>query len=70
MNITEVRKSELFNTLAWMGLLSTEEYRIREVRNTPNKNYIPLDLEDTDIERVGYFYPHVRMKTEYKNICE
>lgn len=70
MDITEVRRSELFNTLAWMGLLSTEEYRIREVRNTPNKNYIPLDLEDNDIDRVGYFYPHVRMKPEYKDICE
>ena len=70
MDITEVRRSELYNTLSWMGLLSTEEYRIREVRNSPSKYYIDLDLENTDIERVGYLYPHVRMKTEYKNICE
>ena len=34
MDITEVRRSELYNTLSWMGLLSTEEYRIREVRKT------------------------------------
>ena len=70
MDITEVRRSELYNTLSWMGLLSTEEYRIREVRNSPSKYYIDLDLENTDIERVGYLYPHVKLKSEYKDVCE
>ena len=70
MNITEVRKSELFETLAWMGLLSTEEYRIREVRNAPFDRFIDLDLANDDIERVGYLYPHVSMKKEFKGITE
>ena len=70
MNITEVRKSELFETLAWMGLLSTEEYRIREVRNAPFDRFIDLDLTNDDIERVGYLYPHVSMKKEFKGITE
>ena len=70
MDITEVRRSELYNTLSWMGLFSTEEYRIREVRNSPSKYYVDLDLENTDIERVGYLYPHVKLKSEYKDVCE
>ena len=70
MHISETRKSELFNTLAWMGLLSTEEYRIREVRNAPFDRYIDLDLTNDDIERVGYYYPHVAMKLEYKGLTE
>lgn len=70
MHITETRNSELFNTLSWMGLLSTEEYRIREVRNAPFDRYIDLDLNLDDIERVGYLYPHVAMKPEYKGLTE
>ena len=70
MHITETRNSELFNTLSWMGLLSTEEYRIREVRSAPFDRYIDLDLNLDDIERVGYLYPHVAMKPEYKGLTE
>lgn len=70
MHITETRKSELYNTLAWMGLLSTEEYRIREVRNSTFDRYFDLDLSNDDIERVGYLYPHFAIKKEYKGLTE
>lgn len=67
---TEVRRSELYNTLAWMGLLSTEEYRIREVRSSTFDRYVDLDINYDDIERVGYFYPHVGMPLGYEGLTE
>ena len=48
MDITEVRRSELYNTLSWMGLLSTEEYRIREVRKTIAR--IKTVMRETEIQ--------------------
>ena len=70
MVLREERKSELFNTLAWMGLLSTEERRIRSIREQDAEFYKPLDLTYDDIERVGYYYPHVTMHPNYKGYCE
>lgn len=70
MVLKEERRSELFNTLAWMGLLSTEERRIRSVREQDVDFYIDLDLTYDDIERVGYLYPHVAIHPNYKGYCE
>lgn len=67
---TEVRKSELYDTLAWMGLLSTEEYRIREVRSSSFDRYVDLDVNYDDIDRVGYFHPHVSMPLSYEGVTE
>lgn len=68
--LKEERRSELFNLLAWMGLLSTEERRIRLTRESDIELYEKLDLTYEDIERVGYLNPHVKMKPEYKGLTE
>lgn len=70
MYITETRNSELYNTLAWMGLLSTEERRIREIRENSEDLYEKLDVSNDDIERVSYFYPHINMNPKYKGYTE
>lgn len=69
MDIKETRQSELYNILAWMGLLCTEEKRIRTVRENTTI-YEDLDLNYDDIERVGYLYPHVAMNPKYKDKVE
>lgn len=66
----EERRSEMFNLLAWMGLLSTEERRIRKFRDADDELYEHLDLTYDDIERVGYLYPHFAMKPSYKDLTE
>ena len=66
----EDRRSEMFNLLAWMGLLSTEERRIRKFREADDSLYEHLDLTYDDIERVGYLYPHFAVKPSYKGLTE
>ena len=66
----EIRKSELFNFLSWMGLLSTEERRIRKFRENDDELYEHLDLTYEDIERVGYLYPHFAVKPKYDGCME
>lgn len=66
----EERNSELYGTLAWMGLLSTEECRIRNIRETDTSVYKDLDLTNEDIDRVGYLHPHVIMDPKYKDKVE
>lgn len=70
MNIQETRKSDLFNIISWLGLLCTEERRIRQVREEGHNIYEPLDLTYDDVERVGYFNPHVAMPPKYKDHTE
>lgn len=70
MHVVETRKSALYSTLAWMGLLSTEERRIREIRQKNSDAYILLDLNYDDIERVGYYYPHVELDPKYFGFTE
>jgi len=51
--------TELYNTLNEMGILCTEERRIRENREyIGQKSIEQCSLSYRDIERVGYFYPH------------
>ena len=64
------RNSEMYNTLAWMGLLSTEDRRIRYSRENDTTAYEDLDLTYDDIERVGYYNPNVKMKLQYKGKTE
>lgn len=53
------RNSELYNTLAEMGLLCTEDYRIRTAHEVVADSRSKLcDLSYKDVERVGYLYPH------------
>ena len=66
----ESHNSAMFDTLAWMGLLSTEEKRIRLARDQDVDFFESLDLTNDDIERVGYFYPHVAMPPSYKDLTE
>ena len=66
----ESHNSAMFDTLAWMGLLSTEEKRIRLARDQDVDFFESLDLTNDDIERVGYFYPHVAMSPSYKDLTE
>ena len=47
------RNSEMYNTLAWMGLLSTEDRRIRYSRENDTTAYEDLDLTYDDIERTS-----------------
>lgn len=70
MRVTETRKSEMYTTLAWMGLLSTEERRIRYIRERSADSYEDLDLNYDDIERVGYYYPHVEIDPTRKGLVE
>lgn len=66
----EERNSELYNTLSWMGLLSTEECRIRTVRSNNDRIFEYFDLTYDDIERVGYLYPHFAVPLSYKGKME
>ena len=66
----EVRKSELFNMLARLGLLSTEERRIRKFRENDSQLYHSLDLTYDDIERIGYLYPHFAISPRYAGMIE
>lgn len=51
--------TELYNTLSEMGILCTEERRIRETRDYIGKRSIThCTLTYRDIHRVGYLYPH------------
>lgn len=63
--------SELFNTLAEMGILCTEEHRIRVARETfDDAKITECALSYDDIERVGYFYPHFRIEQVNKDKLE
>jgi len=74
MNYVVLRKegrSEFYGTLAWMGLLSTEEYRIRTTRmRDADDVYVRLDLTRKDIDRIGYLYPHVEIDPRYDSKFE
>lgn len=70
MRVVETRKSEMYTTLAWMGLLSTEERRIRAIRENNDNAYERLDLNYDDIERVGYYYPHVELNPKRRGLVE
>ena len=68
--VQEERKSDLFNYIAWMGMLATEDCRIRNIRSHNQDLFTSLDLSYDDVERVGYFYPHVAMPLNYKDKAE
>lgn len=70
MHVTEERHSELFNMLSRLGLLSTEEQRIRSFREHDDLLYEVVDLSYEDIERVGYLYPHFALKLSYQDMTE
>lgn len=55
-------KSELYLTLAELGVTCTEAYRFREARQSFNDQFVrEYKLSYDDIERVGYLYPHFRL---------
>ena len=68
--VHEVRKSEYFDILAWMGLLGTEDGQIRATRSHDAELYEDLDFSYEDIERVGYLYPHFHCNPKYDGFTE
>lgn len=66
MVLSENRKSELYNTLAQMGLLCTENARIQQVRQLEDELYTDLGLSFSDIERIGYYNPHFDLPITYR----
>lgn len=69
MNLVSSSRSDLYNFLANMGALSTEDTRIKQVRNSKDW-YETLPLSYDDIQRVGYYYPHFVMNPKYKDKVE
>ena len=71
MVLQKEERSEFYGVLAWMGLLSTEEYRIRTARlKDADDIYEQLDLSWRDIDRVGYLYPHIAINPKYEGNTE
>lgn len=65
------RRSELYNTLAALGALCTEDHRFQHARESFNEQFVkdyPVSYDD--IERVGYFYPHIRLDIGVRGIFE
>lgn len=60
MKVSNIKyNSELYETLAEMGILCTEDKRIRDVRLATIDDVVEeLPLYDTDINRIGYFNSH------------
>lgn len=70
MEITQTTRSGLYQILSQMGLLSTEDYRIRAERAKCTNMFTPIDLQSSDIERVGYLHPHIELPTLWKDKTE
>lgn len=71
MILQKEERSEFYGILAWMGLLSTEDCRIRTARlQDANDVYERLDLSWKDIDRVGYLYPHIVLNPKYEGKTE
>lgn len=67
----ETRITELYNTLSEMGLLCTEDYRIRAARDGIASNRSKIcKLSNKDVERIGYLYPHFMTDIEDKGKFE
>lgn len=70
-DVYEQRQSELYNTLAELGALSTEGRRFQYARSTFNEQFVkeyPVSYDD--IERVGYQNPHIRLDIGETGIFE
>lgn len=68
---SEMRNSELYNTLSEMGLLCTEDYRIRKAHDELTEARFKIcDLSYKDVERIGYLYPHFMTDIEDKGKFE
>ena len=66
-----IKNSELYNTFAAMGILCTEDKRIRETREEVGKTTVEtVRLTYDDIDRIGYYYPHFMLKRQDKNKLE
>lgn len=64
-------KSELYNALSELGAVCTESRRIREARQSFSEEFIrEYPLSFSDIERVGYFNPHIRLDVMDTGIYE
>ncbi|MCM1230255.1 MAG: hypothetical protein NC489_08980 [Ruminococcus flavefaciens] len=64
-------KSELYNTLAELGAISTEGRRFKEARASFNEQFVrEYPLLTDDIERVGYQNPHFRLDIGETGIFE
>ena len=68
---SETRNTELYNTLSEMGLLCTEDYRIRKAHDELAETRAKVcDLSYKDVERIGYLYPHFMTDIEDKGKFE
>lgn len=68
-NLTQT--TELYNIFSEMGILCTENRRIREVRDQVGTRSVSIaKLSYDDIERVGYFYPHFMLDRQDKDKLE
>ena len=66
-----IKNSELYNTFAAMGILCTEDKRIRETREEVGKTTVEtVRLTYDDIDRIGYYYPHFMLKRQDKDKLE
>lgn len=66
-----IQNSELYNTFAAMGILCTEDKRIRETREEVGKTTVEtVRLTYGDIDRIGYYYPHFMLKRQDKGKLE
>lgn len=64
-------KSSLYDTLNDMGLLCTEEYRIRHYRENPDNNWYRTSLlENYDINGIGYSGVHFRVPKTFGKAVE
>ena len=68
--VQEVRKSEYYNILAWMGLLGTEDSQIRESRSHDTELYEDFEFSYEDIGRISYAHPHFHCNPKYKGFME
>jgi len=70
--ISEIkRNSEFYNTLSEMGLLSTEDYRIRSTWNVIKERKIKhCKVLYNDIDRIGYLNPHFMTDIGDKGLFE
>lgn len=69
---SEHRNSVLYDTIKEMGLLCSEEKHIRMVReeSTSDTFFTEMPLSTSDVDRVGYLYPHFTTKLEYQGNLE
>lgn len=68
MLVTGLRSaSMLYDTISHLGMLCSEEKHIRMVREESNTDeyFSVCHFKTGDIDRVGYLYPHIEIKTSY-----